>query len=56
MQKAFSFFQTVASSKKNKKKKKNSGEHSATSSLNKGSPSSEVHVSRVPKLHSAETD
>ena len=30
--------------------------YSTTSSLNKGSPSSEVHVSRMPKLHSVKTD
>ena len=41
---------------KKKKKKKKGGlgvEYSTTSSLNKGSPSSEVHVSRMPKLHTA---
>ena len=31
--------------------KKQKRKHSSTSSLNKGSPSSEVHVSRMPKLH-----
>ena len=48
--KAFSSLQTVASYK-NKREK-----HSATSSLNKGSPPSEVHVSRMAKLHTATTD
>ena len=33
--------------------KSNRGKYSATSSLNKGSPSSEVHVSRMPKWCSA---
>ena len=32
---------------------KNRGKYSTTSSLNKGSPSSEVHASRMPKLHTA---
>ena len=42
-QKAFPFLQTAASYKKNKK---NRGKYSTTSSLNKESPSSEVHVSK----------
>ena len=50
VKKAFSFLQTVASYK-NKREKR-----SATSSLNKGSPPSEVHVSRTAKLHTATTD
>ena len=36
--------------------KNNREKHSATSSLNKGSPSSEVRVSRMPKLHSAKAN
>ena len=36
--------------------KTNRGKYSATSSLNKGSASSEVHVSRMPELHPAKTD
>ena len=60
MQKPFPFLQTVASSKQNKTKQQQQkkwgiGEYSITP-LNKGSPSSEVHVSGRPKLHSAKTD
>ena len=33
----------------------NRGKYSTTSSLNKGTPSSEVHVSRMPKLPTAKT-
>ena len=36
--------------------KNNRGKRSTASSLNKGSPSSEVHVSRMSKLHTAKTD
>ena len=49
-QKDFQFLQTVVSSKNYK------GKYSTTPSLNKGSPYSEVHVSRMPKLHWAKTD
>ena len=35
--------------------KTNRRKYSTISSLNKGSPSSEVHVSRMPELHSAKT-
>ena len=50
--KSFPFLQTVASSKNNN----NRGKYSTTPSLNKGCPSSEVHVSRMPNYRLKQTN
>ena len=49
MQQASQFLQPVATSKQTTE----GNTHATTSSLKKGSPSSEVHVSRMPKFHTA---